>query len=493
MSMDGVSNSCLSLPVVSRPSDAAFRQAVSFQSHSQFINCLAGLRGFHLRSASHGMSCSHPAAFQNEVGVTFKKQEICKWRLSSYRHDESLDLESQILDFMDQSENPDLFPSRSQLLKAGRFDLVEAILAKGGWMVAGWDLEPDPEEQAPRLDSSSINDLTKVQRESEAVGELHNSETSLSGVDARKAERMGEGSGIVWPLKLYKANQGIPKRRPAGINGTFTQAQPGGILEGKMDFTCGSLAGNKGIEATSELTEKKKRRRRKSSKMSSASSNVQQRANGQQALGTQSESELIKFDDRQQNKENNMPISHRIRGLETELTSTLDVLKSERRGLTNDIKLKQKGSVHKPELEEVSDALEYCETEIINKRRELRTAQAQQTALEGKLALEFMEFRRTMEEKDKQLERAMQVLKTLRTARIVWPNPGREVFLAGSYDGWASWKRMEKSSAGVFVTTIQLYPGQYEIKFIVDGVWTVDSNRARAWENGFENNVLTIV
>ncbi|MCO5571900.1 hypothetical protein L7F22_025649 [Adiantum nelumboides] len=153
----------------------------------------------------------------------------------------------------------------------------------------------------------------------------------------------------------------------------------------------------------------------------------------------------------------------------------------------------QKGSVHKPELEEVSDALEFCETEILNKRRELRTARAQQTALEGKLALELMEFRRIMEEKDKQLERAMQVLRTLRTARIVWPNPGREVFLAGSYDGWASWKRMEKSSAGVFVTTIQLYPGQYQIKFIVDGVWTVDPNRPRAWENGFENNVLTIV
>ncbi|MCO5571901.1 hypothetical protein L7F22_025650 [Adiantum nelumboides] len=357
MSMDGVSNSCLSLPVVSRPSDAAFRQAISFQSHSQFMNVLAGLRGFHLRSASHGMSCSHPATFQNEFSVTVKKQEICKWRLSSYRHDESLDLESQILDFMDHSENPDLFPSRSQLLKAGRFDLVEAILAKGGWMVAGWDLEPDTEEQVPQLDSSSINDLTKVQRESEAVGELQNSKTSFLGsapglladimetsqspLTVLTLERQKGWEKVAELFGLSSSAKGISKRRPAGINGTFTQAQPGGILKGKTDFTCGSLAGNKGIEVTSELTEKKKRRRRKSSKMSSASSNVQQRANVQQAWGTQSESKLIKFDDRQQNKENNMPISHRIRGLETELTSTLDVLKTERRGLTNGIKLKQ--------------------------------------------------------------------------------------------------------------------------------------------------------
>lgn len=45
---------------------------------------------------------------------------------------------------------------------------------------------------------------------------------------------------------------------------------------------------------------------------------------------------------------------------------------------------------HSTELEEASDALEFCETEIMNKRRELRTVHAQRTAFEGKLALELM-------------------------------------------------------------------------------------------------------
>ncbi|KAI5079512.1 hypothetical protein GOP47_0004991 [Adiantum capillus-veneris] len=510
MPMDGVTYPCLSLPLISRPSDATFHQTISFQRHIPFCIHLAGLRGFHavlLQSASYSTSLSRLATFGYEFHCGVKKQEMCKWRLNSYRFDESLDLESQILDFMNQSQMPDLFPARSELLRAGRSDLVEAILGKGGWMVAGWDLEPDMEEQAHRLDSLSIDGTVKAQRENEVLGELQKRQPTLLGeAPGRLADitEMSQSPQTVLTLERQKGwekvsdlfglsstAKEIPRRRTNAINGASAHSQLG---ESRRNLACQSFAGgNKGAEVTSEVTEKKKKTRRKSSKMSIVNSNIQQQVNGQQASVTQSKSRHTKSDNRQQNKENNMPISRRIRGLEAELSSTLDVLKSGRSVLTNDIKLTQKHRLHKAELEEVSDALEFCETEIMNKKRELRTARAQQTAFEGKLALELMEFRKNMEEKDAQLERAREVLKTLRTARLVWPNPGREVFLAGSYDGWASWTRMEKSSAGVFVTTLQLYPGQYEIKFIVDGFWTADPNRPRTWENGYENNVLTIV
>ena len=77
---------------------------------------------------------------------------------------------------------------------------------------------------------------------------------------------------------------------------------------------------------------------------------------------------------------------------------------------------------------------------------------------------------------------------------------------------------MQKSNAGVFVTSLQLYPGRYEvkhkrhcymyiylslfiwllfnllqIKFIVNGEWKVDHNRPITGEGGYENNVLIIV
>lgn len=51
---------------------------------------------------------------------------------------------------------------------------------------------------------------------------------------------------------------------------------------------------------------------------------------------------------------------------------------------------------------------------------------------------------------------------------------------------------MKKSNSGVFVISLQLYPGRYEIKFIVDGVWKVDPQRPVVYNNGFENNLLMI-
>lgn len=50
-------------------------------------------------------------------------------------------LEAEILEFMEGSENPNLFPTRKQLLDAGRADLVEAISQQGGWLSLGWDLD----------------------------------------------------------------------------------------------------------------------------------------------------------------------------------------------------------------------------------------------------------------------------------------------------------------------------------------------------------------
>lgn len=48
------------------------------------------------------------------------------------------DLEDEIFKFMKNSEKPDLFPTREELMAAGRVDLVNAILAEGGWLSAGW-------------------------------------------------------------------------------------------------------------------------------------------------------------------------------------------------------------------------------------------------------------------------------------------------------------------------------------------------------------------
>ncbi|KAM5567093.1 hypothetical protein ABKV19_015289 [Rosa sericea] len=49
-------------------------------------------------------------------------------------------LEAEILEFMKGSEKPEAFPSKRDLVEAGRLDLVDAIVREGGWLSLGWDL-----------------------------------------------------------------------------------------------------------------------------------------------------------------------------------------------------------------------------------------------------------------------------------------------------------------------------------------------------------------
>jgi hypothetical protein len=86
-------------------------------------------------------------------------------RCSNWDSEGDFDLEADILEFMKESRNPAAFPSKKELIEAGRMDLVEAIRNRGGWLSLGWDLSDDEEEEekvqenvATRvLDSSSVD------------------------------------------------------------------------------------------------------------------------------------------------------------------------------------------------------------------------------------------------------------------------------------------------------------------------------------------------
>lgn len=482
-----------------------------------------------------------------------KKRKPCARKLSrgnSYQEEECSDLETKILEFMDNSERPELFPSRSELMKAGRSDLLEGILSKGGWMVAGWDMELNSRFQVER-----VADLSMAKESREANGrilledlgtqnkELAFLETSLSYLDVPESatnfniskethgltaasyqvsqsalavsllERQRGWAKVAGLFGFSKPEHGekthvlvtkeITKKQPY-VNGTSQLAAHGQFASEfrsyRRDDSNQLLAGgSESSESSLEAIAENKWRRQKSTgnrrtyppcneTVLSEKKSPKRGCPSMRSRALQRKSEK-----QQQVQRSTSPLRDRIRGLEAELISTLDTLKSGRQALNDDIAENQRYSNASQELEEVSDALEFCETEIMNKNRELRIVRAQQTALEGKLALDLMEFKKDMKEKDKRLAEGTQALKMLRTARIVWANQASDVFLAGSFDGWASWRRMEKSSAGVFVIALQLYPGQYEIKFVVNGEWRLDPNRPVTWANGFENNVLTIL
>jgi 1,4-alpha-glucan branching enzyme len=57
-------------------------------------------------------------------------------------------------------------------------------------------------------------------------------------------------------------------------------------------------------------------------------------------------------------------------------------------------------------------------------------------------------------------------------------DPGSEVFVAGSFNDWQPTKHRlaDKNGAGHFQRQVYVEPGPVEYKFVVNGVWQVDSN-----------------
>lgn len=76
-----------------------------------------------------------------------------------------------------------------------------------------------------------------------------------------------------------------------------------------------------------------------------------------------------------------------------------------------------------------------------------------------------------------------------------WPaqsQPTRHVYLTGSWDNWRKKIPLVKSTND-FSTIINLNPGRYEYKFLVDGRWMIDDSSPKT-ENqmGTQNNVIGI-
>jgi 1,4-alpha-glucan branching enzyme len=71
----------------------------------------------------------------------------------------------------------------------------------------------------------------------------------------------------------------------------------------------------------------------------------------------------------------------------------------------------------------------------------------------------------------------------------------RQVYLAGDFNQWNSARhRMSRARDGSFKVKVSLKPGEYQYKFIADGVWIADAGAARQAPNPFGgvNSVVRI-
>ncbi|KAK1362123.1 Floury endosperm 6 [Heracleum sosnowskyi] len=185
---------------------------------------------------------------------------------------------------------------------------------------------------------------------------------------------------------------------------------------------------------------------------------------------------------------NHRQIQIRLQHMGRELASTLHLLRSQSKDLTCKDQESTSGDLHK-----LYDTWEFHENDVMNAQAKLRSIRAKLAILEGKIALSIIESQKIVEEKQRRVDCARRALQLLQTTTIIWPNTASEVLLTGSFDGWTTQQRkMEKSITGIFSATLQLYPGRYEIKFIVDGAWRCDPLRPTVHNDGYENNILIV-
>lgn len=80
------------------------------------------------------------------------------------------------------------------------------------------------------------------------------------------------------------------------------------------------------------------------------------------------------------------------------------------------------------------------------------------------------------------------------TFKLLAPE-AREVFVAGSFNDWAPAERaLKRNQDGLWTTWMNLAPGTYEYRFVVDGEWLEDPDSEHRSLNtlGSHNSIVKV-
>ncbi|XP_039039999.1 protein PTST homolog 2, chloroplastic-like isoform X2 [Hibiscus syriacus] len=468
-------------------------------------------------------------------GLVFgeEKKRISCWCKKGWDNDGDLALEAEILRFMRNSDKPEAFPSQKELLDAGRMDLVERIKRQGGWLAMGWDLDDDmdnrhgfPESTSPedgvrdwdfmkekkRWDNQT-QERARTEVESNGTPNLAVNSSSSPSSSGRSLEVAAEDdcgiNGILSRLeKERNVNFGIGFKEKIVNTCSQTNCTEDSLVQASTDVKFGgphrkilaSFSNSPGLvndtnanfgqnQSLSGIDGLSNPTRREWSLQRAGFSGKEYE--GYKTLEIRNKSNELdrRKESRASGKDiNENEIRSRLEHLKLELSSVLQTLRCN----ADEVLSRVGDGSSTDDFHKLSDAWEFQENEILNAQDNLRSLRARLAVLEGKMALSIIDAQKTVEEKQKRIDHARRALQLLRTVCVLWPNSGSEVLLAGSFDGWATKRKMEKSSRGVFSVHLKLYPGKYEIKFIVDGEWKLDPLRPIVNNGGFENNQLII-
>lgn len=512
-------------------------------------------RVHHSLAVSLNLAAKESFSFRSSYSLSY---DILRPRCKGWERGGDLELEAEILEFMNKSEKPNVFPTKKELIDAGRMDLVKAILSHGGWLSLGWDSDEEEvsnddinwssdsvlargvnngsvvfeqrvdtvqereylestEAESSRVPPNSYNSVSSSGRSLETGAE---NDTGVEGI----LRRLEEERNIIFGNGLSdKRNLAILLTDDAGENQRSQMSKvtdrvgldrtrkivPGSPSKGMLNsYSEGKLGPENplsdfegiGNSIQPDMWRTWSIRRAGSSNSEFEAAEISLNDSRIQETMDEQKDEVVAttevgeepLDRRKEMDFDGQEIKHnqiqtRLQHLEEELASVLHLLKS-----NSNVGLHEDHESSSEDLLKLSDAREFRENDIMSAQARLRATRAKLAVLQGKMSLSMMDAKRIVEEKQKKIDEAKRALSLLRTACVVWTNPASEVLLAGSFDGWTLQRRMERSNKGIFSLCLKLYPGRYEIKFIVDGTWRIDPLRPIVHSNGYENNLLII-
>ncbi|XP_058771164.1 protein PTST homolog 3, chloroplastic-like isoform X2 [Vicia villosa] len=144
------------------------------------------------------------------------------------------------------------------------------------------------------------------------------------------------------------------------------------------------------------------------------------------------------------------------------------------------------------------------ELELTRLKEQIEKEKHALSVLQTKAEKEISKARKLLSEKDAELLEAEESLSGLKEVLIEFSGDGDIVEVAGSFNGWHHPIKMDPEPSTSVIdhggsrksrfwsAMLWLYPGVYEIKFVVDGHWTTDPQRESVRRGHICNNILRV-
>ncbi|KAJ7972349.1 putative 5'-AMP-activated kinase-like protein [Quillaja saponaria] len=156
------------------------------------------------------------------------------------------------------------------------------------------------------------------------------------------------------------------------------------------------------------------------------------------------------------------------------------------------------------EISHLKYMLHQKELELSRLKEQIEKEKLALSGLQTKAETEIIKARKLISKKDAELHAAEENLSGLKEVQIQFCGDGDIVEVAGSFNGWHQGIRMDPQplssitdpvaprKSRLWSTVLWLYPGAYEIKFIIDGHWMLDPQRESISRGHICNNILRV-